>query len=132
MTETWTHCSVTLLGLAGFSWVDDQSRLVLLQPPDIELLSLLAQVPPPVVNGDSDTLGLLPPDASELELVNSEPSTACSSISSLSSHFTSSNKLQAVFTHPGHGCCIAEKDIGLQVADAARAEHREPEPSWIE
>ena len=69
-----THGSISLLGLAGLSGEDDQSRSVLVQSVNVELLSLLALASSSVVNGDTESLGLLLWDTSELELGKGESS----------------------------------------------------------
>lgn len=75
----WTYSGISLLGLAGLSGEDDQSRSVLLQSVDVEGLSLLALAPSSVVNDNSETLSLLLGDTSELDLGKGESSSLCSS-----------------------------------------------------
>ena len=62
-----TYSGVALLGLASLAWEDDQARLVRLQALHVELLALLAQVPPAVVNGNADAERLLAADTSLLQ-----------------------------------------------------------------
>jgi hypothetical protein len=68
----YTHCRIALLGLASFAGEDDQAGLVCLQPLHVDLLALLAQIPPPVINHNSNTSGLLPSNTSLLELRKSK------------------------------------------------------------
>ena len=67
------YSGVTLLGLAGLAWEDNQLGLISLQPLDVECLALLAQVPPPVINNDTNTASLLLANASLLQFSKSEP-----------------------------------------------------------
>lgn len=57
--ERGTHGGVALLGLAGLAGEDDKFSLISLQPLNIQDLALLAQIPPPVINDDTDTTSLL-------------------------------------------------------------------------
>jgi hypothetical protein len=68
-----TYSGVALLGLASLAGEDDKLGLVSLQPLDIESLALLAQVPPPVINNDTNTTSLLPANASLLQFGKSKP-----------------------------------------------------------
>lgn len=63
-----THRRVALLGLAGLLGEHDQPVLVLLQAGDVDLLALLGPGLAAVVDDDAETLGLLPLDASLLDL----------------------------------------------------------------
>lgn len=72
-----TYRSVTLLGLAGLAGEDNEARAVLLQPVNVKLLTLLALAPPSVVDNDTESLGGLLLDTSELELRKSESSALC-------------------------------------------------------
>ena len=67
------HSGVALLGLAGLAGEDDKLGLVSLQPLDVENLALLAQVPPSVINNDTNTTGLLLANASLLQFSESKP-----------------------------------------------------------
>ena len=69
-----TYGRVTLLGLAGLLGEDDQPAPVFLEPLDVDLLALLGPSVPPVVNDDTQTLGLLPGDTGLLQLGEGEPS----------------------------------------------------------
>jgi hypothetical protein len=69
------HGRVSLLGLAGLLGEDDQSALVLLQTSNIDLFTLLASRLAPVINDDSQTLGLLSGDTGLLDLGQGESST---------------------------------------------------------
>lgn len=70
--NTATHSRVALLGLASLAGEHNQALLVRLQSLHIQLLSLLAQIPPPVVNGNSQSAGLLSSNTGLLELSKSE------------------------------------------------------------
>jgi hypothetical protein len=70
-----TYRSVTLLGLASLLGEDDQPAPVLLEPLDVDLLAFLGPSVPPVVNDDTQALGLLPRDTGLLQLGESETST---------------------------------------------------------
>jgi len=67
-----THSRVALLGLLSIPREDDQLGLVSFQPLDIQFFPLLAQVPPSVVNDNTDTTCLLPVDASLLQFSKGE------------------------------------------------------------
>lgn len=67
-----THSRVTLLGLLGVAREDNEALLVRLKTLDIERLALLAQVPSPVVNNDTDTTRLLLADTGLLQLSEGE------------------------------------------------------------
>lgn len=67
-----TYSGVALLGLAGLAGEDDEARLVLPQPLDVDLLALLAQVRPPVVDHDTNALGLLPSNSGLLQFGEGE------------------------------------------------------------
>ena len=67
------YSGVALLGLAGLAGEDDKLGLVSFQPLDVESLALLAQVPPPVINNDTDTTSLFPANASLLQFGKSKP-----------------------------------------------------------
>jgi hypothetical protein len=71
-TRNETYGRVALLGLASLAGEDDKAGLVLLQPLNIDLLALLAQVRPPVVDDNSNALGLLPADTGLLQLGEGE------------------------------------------------------------
>jgi len=73
-SEYDAHRGVALLGLAGLLREDDQSAPVLLEPLDVDLLALLGPSVPPVVDDDTQTLGLLLGDTSLLQLGKSETS----------------------------------------------------------
>lgn len=66
---------VTLLGLGCLSGEDDQLGLVGLQSLNIESLSLLAQVSPPVIDDDANTACLFAVDTCLLELSEGESTT---------------------------------------------------------
>ena len=70
-----TYRRVTLLGLASLLGEDDQPAPVLLEPLNVDLLALLGPSVPPVVDDDTQTLGLLPGDAGLLQLGEGETST---------------------------------------------------------
>jgi hypothetical protein len=63
---------VSLLGLACLAGEDDQLGLIGLQPLDVKSFALLAQVPPPVIDDDANTTGLLPTNACLLQFSQSE------------------------------------------------------------
>ena len=67
------YSGVTLLGLAGFTREDNQLGLVSRQPLDVECFALLAQVPPPVIDNDTNTASLLLTNACLLQFSESEP-----------------------------------------------------------
>lgn len=67
-----THRGVALLGLASLAGEDDKASLVGVQSLNVELLSLLAEIPAPVVDDDTDTTSLLLSDSGLLELSESE------------------------------------------------------------
>lgn len=71
----YTHRGVTLLGLASLTGEDNELGFVCVEALDVELLALLAQIPPPVVNGNADAASLLPADASLLQLSQSKSTT---------------------------------------------------------
>jgi hypothetical protein len=71
-TRTTTHSRVALLGLLSIPREDDQLSLVGLQPLDIEFFPLLAQVPPSVVNDNTNTTRLFPVNADLLQLRKGE------------------------------------------------------------
>lgn len=64
--------SIASLGLAGLAGEDNEAGAVVLQTVDVDGLRLLRLVAAAVVNRDTETLGLLPADAGELELGKSE------------------------------------------------------------
>lgn len=70
-----TYGRVALLGLASLLGEDDQPAPVLLEPLDVDLLALLRPSVPPVVDDDTQTLGLLPGDTGLLQLGEGETST---------------------------------------------------------
>lgn len=74
-TTIEAYGGVALLGLASLPGEDNKLGLVDLQPLNVDLLSLLARVPPSVVNNDSDTPGLLLSDTSLLKLSERESAT---------------------------------------------------------
>lgn len=76
-TQRCTHGRVTSLGLASLPGEDDQPRLVLLEPLDVELLALLRLGPSSGVDGDTEGQSLLPPDTGELELRGGETTALC-------------------------------------------------------
>lgn len=61
-----------MLWLLGLTREHNQSLLVGLQALHIKSLALLAEVPPSVIHNDTNTLRLLPPNTSLLELSQSE------------------------------------------------------------
>jgi hypothetical protein len=63
---------VALLGLARLAGEDNQLGLVSLQPLDVKSFALLAQVPPPVINNNTNTASLLPANARLLQFSESE------------------------------------------------------------
>ena len=73
VTDRRTHSRVALLGLLRVTGEDNEASLVRLETLDVECLALLAQVPPPMVNNNANTAGLLAADTSLLELGQSEP-----------------------------------------------------------
>ena len=71
--EGWrTYGGIALLGFAGLAGEDDQFGLVSLQPLDVKSFALLAEVPPPVVDNDTNTTSLLPANACLLQFSKSE------------------------------------------------------------
>lgn len=66
---------VTLLGLAGLLGEDDQPAPVLLESLDVDLFPLLRPAVPPVVDDDTETLGLLSGNTSLLQLRKGESTT---------------------------------------------------------
>lgn len=62
-----THSRVALLRLLGIAREDNELLLVRLQPLNIQLLPLLTEVPPAVVNDDTNTARLLPANTGFLE-----------------------------------------------------------------
>lgn len=69
---TTTNSRVALLGLLSIPREDNQLSLVGLQPLDIQFFALLAQVPPSVVNDNTDTACLFPVDTNLLQLSKGE------------------------------------------------------------
>ena len=67
-----TYSGVALLGLAGLAGEDNEFGLVGLQPLNVQGLALLAQVPPPVIDHDTNTTSLLPTNASFLQFSESK------------------------------------------------------------
>lgn len=67
-----THRGIALLGLASLPGENDQTSLVGPQPFNIDLLALLAQISPSVVNYDTNTSSLLSSNSSLLELSECE------------------------------------------------------------
>jgi len=65
-------CRVAFFGLLGVAREYNQTVLVRLQPFDIQLLALLAQVSPPVVDRDAKRACLLTAHTRRLELAQSE------------------------------------------------------------
>lgn len=63
---------VALLRLASLLGEDDQTVLVGRQALNVDGLSLYAQIPPAMVNDDTESLGLLAPNASLLQLAMCE------------------------------------------------------------
>lgn len=71
-TSMATHRRVTLLGLLRVAGEDNETSLVGLETLHVHHLTLLAQVPPPMVDDDADTTRLLLANTSLLELSQSE------------------------------------------------------------
>ena len=71
-TQVETHGGDALLGIPSLAGEDDKAGLVLPQPLDVDLLALLAQVCPPVVDDNPNALGLLPADTGLLQLGEGE------------------------------------------------------------
>ena len=67
-----TYCRITLLGLLRVAGEDDEFRLVCLEALHVQLLTLLAQIPPAVVDNNADTTRLLPSDTCLLKLGKGE------------------------------------------------------------
>jgi len=67
-----TYRRISLLGLASLAGENDKAGLVSLQSLDVDLLALLAQISPPVINNNSNTTGLFPSNSSLLEFSMSE------------------------------------------------------------
>jgi hypothetical protein len=75
LQRTTTNSRVTLLGLLSIPREDNQLGLVGFQPFDIQFFALLAQVPPSVVNDNTNAACLFPVDTNLLQLSKGEATT---------------------------------------------------------
>lgn len=82
-----THSGISLLGLLGLAREHDQSLLVDLQTLNIKSLSLLTEIPPSVINHNTNTLSLFPSNTSLFEFSQSE-TTAFTDLSAVSNGLT--------------------------------------------